>query len=145
MLMRYLFAVVLVLACFGCASTSSTGRSVAELKAIGTEKFGAGRFAIAIIPGSKGPVNEGTVSGLSTVFGPSSLVRDTAARLKEAHARRLAVLFDGRTPAKTQKVIQQSLAILPGKSLSGMQIYAIGVDPVKLEDAVQRVGARLVK
>lgn len=145
MRMRYFFAVVLCLICVSCASTSSTGRSVAELKAIGTEKFGDDRFAIAIIPGSTGPVNEGAVSGLSTVFGPSSLVRDTASGLKEAHARRLAVLFDGRTPAKTQKVLQESMAMLPAKSLSGMQIYAIGVDPVQLEDAVQRVGARLVK
>ena len=136
---------MMCLACVSCSSPSSSGSSVAEAKAIGVEKFGHDQFAVGIIPASKGPVTEAGITGLSVAFGPSNLVRDTISRLKQAQARQLDVLFCGSTPAKTERIVVESLAILPAGSLPGMRIHVVGVDPSKLEDAVHRVGAKLVK
>jgi hypothetical protein len=130
--------------CVSCA-TSPAEPSIDKLQAIGREKFGHEQVAVAIIPGSRGPVNDAMVTGLSAAFGPSHLVRDTAAQLEKAHARRLDVLFYSRTPARLGKVIIASLERLPANSLSGMRIYAIDVDPAQIESAITKSGAQLVK
>ena len=129
----------------GCASTASNYFSTAQLKSIGVERFGTDQFAISIIPGSSGPVSDTVVSGLSASLGPSSLVRSVALGIQEAHARRLDVLFYGSTPEKTQKTIKASLALQPEGSLSGMKIYAVGIEPAEIEAAAKRTGARLVR
>jgi len=141
----HFFSAFICLVLVGCSSTSSNRFSTAQLKSIGVEKFGTDQFAISIIPGSSGPVSDAVVSGLSASLGPSSLVRSVASGLQEAHARRLDVLFYGRTPEKTQKTIRASLAMQPEGSLSGMKIYAVGIEPAEIEAAAKRAGARLVR
>ena len=142
---RNLSIAVICLAWVGCSSTSSKISSTSELKSIGQQKFGTDQFAIVVIPGSTGPINEAIVSGLSAGLGPSSLVRNIASNLQEIHARKLDVLFSGTSPEKTEKVIIDSLALQPEKSLSGMRMYVVGVEPIKIEAEAKKTGVNLVK
>ena len=143
--MKNLLVAVICLAWVGCSSTSSRTSSTSELKSLGLAKFKTDQFAIVVIPGSTGPINEAIVSGLSAGLGPSSLVRNISSGFQTIHARKLDVLFSGTTPAKTEKVIIASLALQPEKSLSGMRMYVMGVEPTRIEAAAMRAGIKLVK
>lgn len=143
--MRYLLVLLLLLSCSACVSTPQSHTSTAELRAIGRQKFGHDRFVIANIPGSKGPVTEGVTASLGTVAGPSSLIRDTASNLRKAHGMGAAVLFTGESPQKTERVLLESLAILPSSSLAGLKVYAVGIETPELRQAAQRAGATLMR
>lgn len=143
--MKAFFIALICLAWGGCASTSSNRPSDIALRTVGAKKFGNDHFVVAIIPGTAGPGAEATVAGLSAVFGPGSLVRYVASNLQNAHSQQLDMMFYGNTRAKTEKVIKDSLGILPAGSLLGMRMYAPGIDPISIQDAVHRAGAQLVK
>jgi hypothetical protein len=134
-----------VLLCSVCAVMSATPVGEAELRTIGRQKFGHDRFATLVIPASTGALNEGIVSGLSAVFGPRKIARNTASNLKAVHSRDFDLVISGRSPGKTKAVLSQALAELPPRSLSGMKIHVVGIDAKELQEASQRVGATLVR
>src|SRR5688572_14812295 len=129
----------------GCGTTSNSKPSRADLQKIGNEKFGHDRFAICIIPGSKGPIDEALVEGLSKTLGPSHLVRDTAENMRKVHAAKLDLLMCGVSPDKTAKVVRRSLAILGTNSLPGMRLHVVGIDMQDLEQAAHTARVELVK
>jgi hypothetical protein len=133
--------IIAILICASCTIMSATPPSEADLWALGRKKFGHDRFALLTLPNSTGPVNDALVSGWSALLGPSALVRHTASRLKEVHGRNLDVLISSPSPAYAQKVVLKALGILPPRSLAGMKICVVGIEPQQLQQATQRVGA----
>jgi hypothetical protein len=145
MITRKSLIAITVLTCFVCDVIAATPSGDADMRAIGRQKFGHDRFATLVIPASTGALNEGIVSGLSAVFGPKKLVRNTASNLKDVHSRNLDLVISGRSREKTKSVLVQALAELPPRSLSGMKIHVVGIDAKELQEASQRVGATIVR
>lgn len=145
MITRQPLIAIVVLMCLVRAVVSATPSGDAELRTIGRQKFGHDRFATLVIPASTGALNEGIVSGLSAVFGPRKLVRNTASNLRAVHSRDFDLVISGRAPGKTKSVLSQALAELPPRSLSGMKIHVVGIDVKELQEASQRVGATIVR
>jgi hypothetical protein len=142
---RYPIIVVAILI-FACRNIiSTTPPSEADLWSLGDKKFGHNRFAVLTLPNSTGPLNDALVSGWSALLGPPALVRHTAARLKGVHAKNLDLLVSSPSPAYAQKVVAKALSTLPPRSLAGMKICVVGIEPEKLQQEGQRVGATFVK
>jgi hypothetical protein len=138
----------IIIATLICASefvVAATPTSDSELWALGDKKFGHNRFALLTLPNSTGPLNDALVSGLTALLGPPALVRHTASRLKELHAKNLDVLISSPSPAYAQKVVLKALSALPPRSLAGMKICVVGIDPQEFQQAGQRAGTTFVK
>ncbi len=142
---RYPIIVITILAFASRTMMSATPPSEADLWAVGEKKFGKNQFALLTLPNSIGPLNDALVSGLSALLSPPALVRYTASHLKEIHGRNLHVLVSSPSPAYAQKVMLKALSILPPRSLTGMKICVVGIEPPQLQQAGQRVGAAFVK
>ena len=128
-----------------CTIMLGTPPSEADLWSLGNKKFGHNRFALLTLPNSTGPLNDALVSGWSALLGPPALVRHTASRLKEMHAKNLDVIVSSPSPAYARKVVLKALAILPPRSLAGMKICVVGIEPQQFQQAGQRVGATFVR
>jgi hypothetical protein len=142
---RYPITVITILMFASRTMMSATPSSEADLWALGEKRFGKNRFALLTLPNSTGPLNDALVSGWSALLGPPVLVRHTASRLKEVHAKNLDVLVSSPSPTYAQKVVLKALSTLPPRSLAGMKICVVGIEPELLQQAGQRVGATFVK
>jgi hypothetical protein len=142
---RYPITVITILVFASRMVMSATPSSEADLWALGEKKFGKNRFALLTLPNSTGPLNDALVSGWSALLGPPALVRHTASRLKEMHAKNLDVIVSSPSPAYAEKVVLKALSTLPPRSLAGMKICVVGIDPQQFQQAGQKVGATFVR
>lgn len=103
--------------------------------------FGHSNFAFVSIPADTGPINEGLVSGISAIAGPSHLIRGTAKGIEETKRRGHDLAIAGKSPRKTVHVATDSFRLIQAGSLAGMSVYIDAPHDADLDAAVRTAGA----